>query len=278
MKNLSKGFILLGLAVTVFGGGGLATYLLFVKKPDTHHSVSSQLVVTPALDQGISMLRHANQQLAKGEKSNAQQTLISLIQNFPGSSKSEEAKRLLGNINIQAFFSLEFGFDRMEYTVSRGDSIAKIASKTKASPELIFKTNELNSLAIHIGQKLIIPMGRFSFFIDLKHQDVTLLNNGTFFRWCKPEEFKLTPKAVAGYFKVYEKIAWAAGRRVAFGDKNYFGSSRWIILNQSDVMLFSETNPQNPNIQKPNFGIMLAASDMEEIFTLITKDTSVIIQ
>jgi len=278
MKDLIKVFIVLGLAVTVFGGGGVAVYLLFVRKPAARHSVYNQSVMTPTPAQENSMLEQARQQLAKGEKSNAQRTLISLIQSFPNSSRTEEAKQLLGDMNIQAFFSLELDSDKVEHIAARGDSIAKIASKTKSSPELIFKANGLDGLTIHIGQKFIIPKGRFSLFINLKRQDVTLLNNETFFRWYKPQEFKLAPTAVAGQFKVHEKIAWATGRRVAFGNKNYLGSSRWIILEQSGVILFSETNPENPNIQKPNFGIMLAASDMEEVFALIAKDTPVTIQ
>ena len=224
------------------------------------------------------MMEQARHQLAKSERSEARQTLVSLIQTFPDSTKIDEARLLLGEMNIQAFFSSDPDPEKTEYIVARGDSIAKIASKTKSSPELLFKANGLDSLTIHIGQKFVIPKGHFSLFVSLKHHDLTILNNGSFFRWYKPLEFRLPPKAAAGQFKVHEKIAWAGGTRVAFGSKNYLGSSRWIVLTQSGVTLFSETNPQKPNIQKPNSGIMLASPDMEEIYALIAKDTPVTIQ
>jgi LysM repeat protein len=278
MKSFIKVFIVLGLAVSVFGGGAVTAYLLFFKKPDARRSIYNQAVVTPTPDAGIPMLEQARQQLAKGEKSDARQTLISLIQTFPDSSKIDEARLILGEMNIQAFFSSEPAPEKIIYIVVRGDSIAKIANKTKSSPELLFKANGLDSLTIQIGQKFVIPKGNFSLFVSLKRQDLTLLNNGSFFRWYRPLEFKLPPKAIAGQFKVHEKIAWAAGTRVAFGSKNYLGSSRWIVLTQSGLTLFSETNSHNPNIQKPNSGIMLAAPDMEEIFALIAKDTPVTIQ
>jgi hypothetical protein len=278
MKSLIKVFIVLVLAVSVFGGGGVAAYLLFFRKLDSKPSSRNQPVVTPTPDQGITMFDEARQLLLQGRKPDAEQTLFSLIQSFPNSSKNDDAKRLLGDLNIQAFFSSDPDPDKIEYIVERGDSIAKIANKTKSSPELIFKANGLDSLIIHIGQKFIVPRGRFSLQISLKRQDVTLLNNGMFFRWYKPQEFKMPPKIASGLFKVHEKIAWAVGTRVAFGGKNYLGSSRWIVLNQGGVTLYSETNPQNPDIQKPNSGIMLSAPDMEEVFAVIAKDTPVTIQ
>jgi hypothetical protein len=56
------------------------------------------------------------------------------------------------------------------------------------------------------------------------------------------------------------------------------GSSRWIVVNHPGVVLFSETNPQAPNIQKPNSGIMLTPPDMEELFALVGRDTPIIVQ
>jgi len=83
---------------------------------------------------------------------------------------------------------------------------------------------------------------------------------------------------VPGQFKIHEKMAWFAGARVAFGEKDYLGSSRWIVINIRGITIYSETNPQSPNAQKPANGILLAAPDMEELFALVAKDTPVIVK
>jgi len=160
----------------------------------------------------------------------------------------------------------------------RGDSIAKIATKTKAPAELIFKANGLDSLTIQPGRRLIVPKGQFTLVIDTKRKDVTLMNNGFFFRWYQPLEVKLPPKFARGQFKMREKIAWSGGVRVAFGEKKYLGSSRWIVINDSGITLYSETNPQTPNIEKPGTGVLLSAADMEELFALVVKETPVIVK
>jgi LysM repeat protein len=277
MNNLVKLLVIAGLALGIFGGGGFVAYRLFFKSIDARGKLG-QAVVTPTPDQGIAMLDQAKRQLAAGDRSEAAKILSALVQSFPDSIKSADAKQLLGDLNIEAFFSPATSPDKTEYIVARGDSIAKIANKTKSAAELIFKANGLDSMVIQPGQRLIIPKGQFSLLINRKRQDVTLLNNGTFFRWYKPLEVKLPPTVVPGQFKTREKIAWAEGGRVAFGEKKYLGSSRWIVVNDNSLTLYSETNPQTPNAQKPNAGIMLGPTDMEELFALVTKETPVIVK
>ncbi|HTC12985.1 MAG TPA: LysM peptidoglycan-binding domain-containing protein [Chthoniobacterales bacterium] len=278
MNNLVKLLVVASLAIGVFGGGGFVAYRLFFKKPDPRGRNPNEPVVTPTPDPGIAMFNQAKREIASGDQNDAQKILLALVQSFPDSTRINEAKKLLGDLNISAFFSPEPGPDKTEYVVIRGDSIARIATKTKNPAELIFKANGLDSLTIQPGRKLIIPKGQFSLVVNTKKGDVTLMNNGIFFRWYKPLELKLPAKVVLGQFKAREKIAWADGVRVAFGEKKYLGSSRWIAINGSGITLYSETNPQTPNVQKPATGIMLGPADMEELFALVVKDTPVIVK
>jgi LysM repeat protein len=278
MNNLVKLLVVASLAIGVFGGGGFVAYRLFFKKPDPRGRNPNEPVVTPTPDPGIAMFNQAKREIASGDQNDAQKILLALVQSFPDSTRINEAKKLLGDLNISAFFSPEPGPDKTEYVVIRGDSIARIATKTKNPAELIFKANGLDSLTIQPGRKLIIPKGQFSLVVNTKKGDVTLMNNGIFFRWYKPLELKLPAKVALGQFKAREKIAWADGVRVAFGEKKYLGSSRWIAISGSGITLYSETNPEKPNVQKPATGIMLGPADMEELFALVLKDTPVIVK
>jgi LysM repeat protein len=278
MNNLVKVLIVAALAIAIFGGGGYLAYWLFFKKPDKLKLGFNHPVVTPTPDQGVTMFEQANHEIERGDKDGGEKILLSLIQSLPDSLKNSDAKRLLGGLNVRDFFSPQPGQDKTEYIVARGDSIVKIASKTKCAAEMIFKVNGLDSLTIQPGQKFIIPRGDFSLLINLKKRDLTLLNRGAFFRWYEPLEFKLPAATVPGQLKIHEKIAWSAGARVAFGEKNYLGSSRWIVISSNGTAIYSETNPQSPNAQKPANGIMLAAPDMEELFALVAKDTPVIVK
>src|ERR1700722_13740059 len=278
MNNLVKILVVASLAIGVFGGGGFVAYRLFFKKGDPAGRNQNEPVITPTPDPGIAMFSQAKRVIASGDQNEAQKILLSLVQSFPDSTRINEARKLLGDLNISTFFSPEPGPDKTEYVVTRGDSIARIAAKTKNPAELIFKANGLDSLTIQPGRRLILPKGQFSLVVNTKKGDVTLMNNGIFFRWYKPLEVKLPPKVVLGQFKTREKIAWSAGIQVAFGEKKYLGSSRWIVISGSGITLYSETNPQTPNAQKPGAGMMLAPADMEELFALVPKDTPVTVK
>jgi LysM repeat protein len=278
MNNLVKVLVVASLAIGIFGGGGFVAYRLFFKKPGPRHGIGNEPVVTPTPDPGIAIFDQAKRQIASGDQSEAQKILLALIQSFPDSAKSDDARKLLGDLNISEFFSPAPGSDKTEYVVVRGDSIAKIALKTKDAAELIFKANGLDSLTIQPGKRLIIPKGQFSLVINTKKGDVTLMNYGNFFRWYKPLEVRFPAKVALGQFKTREKIAWSDGVRVAFGEKKYLGSSRWIVINDGGITLYSETNAQTPNTQKPGTGIMLGPADMEELFALVAKDTPVIVK
>ena len=247
------------------------------QKTCQHTDRGNQAVVTPTPDPSIGLLEQAKELIAKGNIEDGKRLLASIFQSFPHSLKADDARKIAGDMNIQDLFSSKPAPDKKEYTVQRGDSIARIAAKTKSAPELIFKANGLESLRIQPGEKFVIPTGQFSLQISLGDQAVELLNHGEFFRWYKALDFQLPPNIKPGQSKVIGKEAWSGGLRVAFGGKNYLGSSRWIVINQNGITIYSETNPDKPNAQKPKFGIQLAPEDMEELYALLPRDTPVTI-
>jgi LysM repeat protein len=277
MSLLWKLGVLAGLVLVIFGGGAFATYELFIKKATRTPTTGNQAVVTPTPDPGIALLEQGKQLIAKGDIENGKRLLISIFQSFPKSVKADEARKTIGDMNIQDFFSPQPSADKKEYIVARGDSIAKIAAKTKAAPELIFKANGLEGLMIQPGQKFIIPSGQFTLQIFLGAQAVELLNHGQFFLWYKSLDFNLPPNIKPGQLKVIGKEAWSGNARVSFGERKFIGSSRWVVLSQNGITLYSETSPNIPNVTKPRFGIQLAPEDMEELFALLPKETLVTI-
>jgi len=277
MSLLWKIGIIAFLVLLIFGGGGFAAYELLFKKPIGKISATNQPVVTPTPDPGPSLLSQAQQLMAKGDADQGKQILISIFQNFPSSTKAAEAKKTVGDLNVRQFFS-DASPNKTNYVVVRGDSIARISGKTKSAPELIFKANGLQSLMLHPGQVLIIPSGQFALQISLANKELTLLNHGAFFKWYKPIDFHLPANVTAGQYKIIGKDAWSAGSPVAFGGKNYLGSSRWIVLNTGNITIYSETNPANPNVQKPKSGIEISAEEMEELYSLIGKGSPVTIR
>jgi LysM repeat protein len=202
------------------------------------------------------------------------------MQKFPTGQHIEEAKDLLGQVNTEMLFTDYRTPEKQEYIVKSGDVLAKIANKTKTTPELIMRTNNLTNSMLRVGQHLLISHPEFSLFIQRKAQTVVLLNHGQFFKRYHVKAVRLSPKQAPRInTRVAEVLAWKAGKRVGFGTKEWVGSTRWIRLNQPGYFLFAvpEGGQRDESNQPPPPGLGLAASDTEELSSLVNSKTAVTI-
>ena len=134
---------------------------------------------------------------------------------------------------------------------------------------------------LHIGEHLLISHPDFSIVIQRKANLIVLLNHGVFFKQYHVREAKLPPKQSAKITaKVAETMAWKGGKRVGIGSKEYLSSTRWIRLaGAPSYTLYSVPDAAHPNLEQPPppTGFGLAASDVEELSSLVNNRTAVTI-
>ena len=143
------------------------------------------------------------------------------------------------------------------------------------------RMNNMSGTMLRIGERLLISHPDFSMVIQPKANLVVLLNHGAFFKQYHVREAKLPPKQPATITaKVAETMAWKDGKRVGLGSKDYIGSARWIRLaGAPGYTLYSTPDSGHPNVDQPPppSGLGLAASDVEELSSLVNNKTPVTI-
>jgi hypothetical protein len=79
--------------------------------------------------------------------------------------------------------------------------------------------------------------------------------------------------------KVSEVMAWRDGKRIGFGTREFIGSTRWIRMAAPAYTLYAVPDSAHPSlgIQPPPQGLGLSASDVEELSSLVNKQTAVTI-
>jgi LysM repeat protein len=273
-------FVLL-LAVVVFGGAALVSYNLFVKPERTMRAEKSgEIPVEPVPDISLPEFQAAAKLRQEGRLTEARDALILLLQKYPSGLHLEEAKDLLGAVNIDILFTNYQTPEKQTYIVRSGEVLAKIAAKLKTTPELIMHTNGLNNTMLRVGQVLQISHPDFSIFIQRKAQTIVVLNHGQFFKRYRVKTVRLSAKQPPRInTRVAEVLAFRGGKRVGFGTKEYPGSTRWIRLNQPGYYLYAEADSthRDESGQSPPSGLGLAASDMEELSSLVNAKTAVTI-
>ena len=134
---------------------------------------------------------------------------------------------------------------------------------------------------LHIGEHLLISHPDFAIVIRRKANLVVVLNHGVFFKQYHVRETKFPPKQPAKITaKVAETMAWKGGKRVGIGSKEYLGSTRWIrFAGASAYTLYSVPDGAHPNVDQPPppLGLGLAATDLEELSSLVNTRTPVTI-
>jgi LysM repeat protein len=286
-----KALIVLVLALAVFGTAGFFAYKLFIvpgkldreeAKAAAEQAANPAATPTPPPDYSLPAFQKAMALKAAGKPDEARHALLDFINLYPQSTKLADAKAAIGEINMRFIYTSEPGPDKIDYTVVGGDSLVKIASKTKSNAELILRSNNLASIDLQIGQQLRIPSLDAAIVIDRAAKTLALMNHGQLLK-----EYPLLaldlPAAARGKepasTQVKDKVAINGAERVAFGGRDYVGSERWIMLGIANAIIRGRPEPDangQPAPMPP--GIIVSQEDIEEIFPLVSRGTPVTIQ
>jgi LysM repeat protein len=276
-----KWLFVLFLAVIVFGGAAWFGYNLFFKQEiAVQKEQRGEVPPEPTPDISLPEFEAAAKLRQEGKLTEARGALTAFIQKYPTGLHVEEAKDLLGEVNIDILLSRTPSPEKQEYIVKPGDVLANIARKVKSTPELIMRMNNLSGTMLHIGERLLVSHPEFSMVIQRQAKLIVLLDHGAFFKQYHVREEKLAakqpPKVTT---KVAETMAWRDGKRVGFGSKEFIGSTRWIRLGAPAYTIYSVPDAAHPNLAQPPppQGLGLAAADVEELSSLVNNRTPVTI-
>jgi len=274
-------FVLL-LALIIFGGAALFLYNTFVKEEiAVKKEQRGEVTPPPAPDISLPEFQAAVQLRQEGKQAEARDALIVFIQKYPSGKHLDEARDLLGEVNVEILLSRYPSPEKTEYIVKPGDVLAKISRKLKTTPELIMRMNNMSGTMLRIGERLLISHPDFAIVIQRKANLVVLLNHGAFFKQYHVREAKLPPNQPAKMTaKVAETMAWKDGKRIGLGSKEYLASTKWIRLaGAAGYTLYSMPDATHPNLDQPPppVGLGLAATDLEELSSLVNNRTPVTI-
>src|SRR5438034_6975257 len=224
-------FVLL-LALIIFGSAAWFGYNTFVKEEiEVQKEQRGEVTPPPVVDVSLPEFEAAVKLRQDGKLAEARDALVAFIQKYPSAKRLDEARDLLGEVNVEILLSRCPSPEKIEYIVKPGDVLAKIARKLKTTPEMIMRMNNMSGTMLRIGDRLLISHPDFSMVIQRKANLIVLLNHGAFFKQYHVREAKLPQKQPAKInAKVAETMAWKGGKRVGLGSRDYLASTKWIRL------------------------------------------------
>ena len=149
------------LAVVIFGAAWIGYNVVFHEDIQVQREQRGELTPVPTPDISLPEFQAAAKLRQEGKLTETRNALMLFIQKYPSGLHIEEAKDLLGEVNIDILLSSYPSPEKEEYIVKPGDVLAKIAHKLKSTPELITRANNLTSTMLRIGQRLAHSASEF---------------------------------------------------------------------------------------------------------------------
>lgn len=225
----------------------------------------------PVIDPGERAFQQAREMIVMGNAEEARERLSTIIHIYPTSSAAPAARRILGEMNLDAMLSTASMDGKIEYTVVRGDALLSIVGRNQTTLENLKHINGLTGFApLRPGDKFILMPLDLRIIITPARQSVALWSEGTFIREYPIMEFNHTRAAGAELTRIESKSASIGGRRVQALSEEYAGAEKSIQLaNGITIRTYNENDEERPR------GIHLRRIDSEELNLLVRSGNEV---
>lgn len=237
----------------------------------------------PDVDPGANIFDKAKELIATGDFPEAREKLESIVTTYPRSKAAPEARRIVGEMNMDDLLSPANMQGKTMHTVEKGESFLGIAAKYKTSIDCIMHLNGMLELtSLHPGDELVVMPLELRLMIEPSRKAMSLWNGPTFIK-----EYILLAADV-GSQKAATKttIAGSYGqlgdKRVNPSMKGYRESVKVFTLTKSSLKIHSSKGedsgaqqPQPPQPGSGSRGFLLSPEDAEELSLIIRPGNEV---
>ncbi len=135
----------------------------------------------PEIDPGEPLFEKAANLLALGHLEPARENLTTIIRVFPASVHAPEARRIVGEMNLDEILSTSHSAEKQVHTVKRGDSYLAIANKYQTTLDCILYLNGMTRLnTLQPGAELVVMPLNHRLVIECREMVVSLWDEGRY--------------------------------------------------------------------------------------------------
>ena len=249
---------------------------------DVFLEIEALKVESPPLpDPGADRYADARELLASGELEAARSKLSYVLKYYDHSKNYADAKRIIGEMNLDRLLSSAPMTGKIDYTVQRGDSLLAIAGRNSCTVGYILRSNNMMSTRIHPGDRLLVCPLEFTVVIDAAGRTLTLTREEQFFKEYSVRQLKL-PYGARSPFQtaLTDKVALLDQRRIPLTDDRVQEAEKWLRTKVPGLVFGafeeeSESATENPESDPMMVGVLMDRPDLEELFTLLRVSTPV---
>lgn len=212
---------------------------------------------------------------AKGRWEVARGYFQEAMDSFPQTEVFVQAKRKLGELNINLLTSPVTMEHCIIHEVVPGDTLNAIAAKFDITVALIMKRNNLKSHAIKPMQRLRIFKKNFHVVADVSENTLTLYANGEFIVSYPTATGTPDTPTPLGEFVIINRLIDPQWRGIPHNDPANILGTRWLGLNKPGYGIHGTTKPETIGTHATLGCIRMFNEDVEELFDFVPVGTIV---
>ena len=229
----------------------------------------------PEIDPGAKVFEKAREMIAVGDLQGARDKLRTVVSIYPRSKAAPEARRIVGEMNLDELLSAGRMENKEIYKVKRGDSYLGIAGKHQTSLDMIMHLNGLMDLSsLQPGDELTVMPLNFRVLVEPHKKVLSLWDDGRFVR-----EYSLLSAIGAPCGDMKTKIEGKSGivgdRRIPPAAAGYRGSTKIMTLEKMALAITSMPKFEGESEEDLAQGLYLAPADAEELALLLRPGNEV---
>jgi hypothetical protein len=214
--------------------------------------------------------------LAMDRKDEAVEKLLFIQNLYSDSENGAEARRILGEINLDEILSIENMSNKMIYTIKPGEGYLNVANNSRTTLDCMMFLNGLLEMSpLHVGDELVVMSLNFKLVVDLAKRRIELF---------RPDEekkehifvkdypiMKLDLASLRGksiHSKISRKQGEINGEVVRPALSGYRHATKVLGFKAGRHFIQMRPVPERDE-EDPGRGIFLMNSDMEELSMLI---------
>ncbi|MCH1409816.1 MAG: LysM peptidoglycan-binding domain-containing protein [Verrucomicrobiales bacterium] len=266
------------LAFMICAGGIVVAYFYWKKFAEPEMFVNRQIAgegeVREKPDLGKRHFDKAIDLVKEGEIVSARDRLLYLMTYFPESKTHSEARRIVGELNMDLLVSKIPQPNKSIHIVRSGEALVSIAGRSQTTIDYIMRASGKVNTLIYPNEELIVYPLALRAEVNLSDKLVTLFEGELFFKEYAIQDTNLPPEfSSTASTTVREKVAWHDGKPINFENTNYMDCTKWIRTGKIGLV-FREYDSAIENGSQV-WGIMLDTADMEELFTVLRNGSRV---
>lgn len=224
---------------------------------------------------GEKAFQRARELLAMESMLEAEEKLKYIVSFYPSAKSASEARRILGEINVDRLLDPDFKEGKKHITVKSGDNYTSLVRKHKTTFDSLVHLSRLKNSdprALRIGKKLTVMTLDLRAVVDTRRKTFTIWRGGEFIKEYPIRKISYNGKKSVTRLKVASIKGWHRERLYPSHSEHYRASTK--VLNLSNKSLSIRALPEDDE-EDFGFGFYLDASDMEELPLLLRPGNDV---